>query len=139
MISDRAQYINLSTRKRNGSFVDTPVWFAQARETNNYYIFSLKKAGKVKRIRNFTAVKIATCNYRGKLNSKWLAATAKLIEDSEEITIAYRFLRNKYGLTFRIGDVFSWIVGNYHRRQIIKVCITKNAFTKSSVFESTSQ
>ena len=126
MISDKTKYINLSTRKRNGSFVDTPVWFAQAGETNNYYIFSLVKAGKVKRIRNFPDARIAICDGRGKLKSEWMAAQAKLINDPAEITVAYRFLRNKYGITFRIGDVFSWIVGNYHRRQIIKVHITKN-------------
>ena len=126
MISDKTKYINLSTRKRNGSFVGTPVWFAQVGETNNYYIFSLAKAGKVKRIRNFPDVRIAICDGRGKLKSEWMAAQAKLINDPAEITVAYRFLRNKYGITFRIGDVFSWIVGNYHRRQIIKVHITKN-------------
>jgi hypothetical protein len=29
MISNQEKYINLSTRKRDGSFVATPVWFAQ--------------------------------------------------------------------------------------------------------------
>ena len=124
MISDQLKYINLSTRKKNGNYVDTPVWFAVDEQTNTLYIYSLKKAGKVKRIRNFPDVKIAACNYRGKLEAEWQSAKAELINDSEEIAAAYRFLRHKYGITFRIGDVFSWIVGNYHRRQIIKIYLT---------------
>ena len=124
MISDQLKYINLSTRKKNGNYIDTPVWFAVDKQTNALYIYSLKKAGKVKRIKNFPDVKIAACNYRGKLEAEWQSAKAELINNSEEIAAAYRLLRNKYGITFRIGDVFSWIVGNYHRRQIIKVYLT---------------
>ena len=60
MISNRENYINLSTRKRDGSFVNTPVWFAQEGETNNYYVYSLNNVGKVKRIRNFPEVKVVS-------------------------------------------------------------------------------
>ena len=42
MISNQEHYINLSTRKRDGGFVNTPVWFAQEGETDNYYVYSLK-------------------------------------------------------------------------------------------------
>ena len=60
MISNRENYINLSTRKRDGSFVNTPVWFAQEGDTNNHYVYSLKNVGKVKRIRNFPEVKVVS-------------------------------------------------------------------------------
>ena len=126
-ISDREAYINLSTRKRDGSFVHTPVWFAQeldgAGEANRYYIYSLIKAGKVKRIRNFPDVKIAPCNYSGKLKGDWVDAEANLVDDAADIKIAYRHLRSKYGLKFRIGDFFSWLAGNYHRWQIVRLSV----------------
>jgi len=80
MISNQEHYINQSTRKRDGSIVNTPVWFAQEGETNNYYIYSLKKAGKVKRIRNFPDVKVAPCNFSGKLEGNWIDARADLID-----------------------------------------------------------
>ena len=47
MISNQEQYISLSTRKRDGSFVDTPVWFAQEGETNNYYTVDDSPKGPV--------------------------------------------------------------------------------------------
>ena len=125
MISNREHYINLSTRKRDGSFVNTPVWFVQERETNNYYVYSLNNSGKVKRIRNFPDVKVATCNFSGKLKGNWVDAKADLVDESENIKIAYSCLRMKYGIRFRVGDVFSWIKGTYHRRQIIRFSINQ--------------
>ena len=125
MISNRENYINLSTRKRDGSFVNTPVWFAQEGETNNYYVYSLDNSGKVKRIRNFPDVKVATCNFSGKLKGNWVDAKADLVDESENIKTAYACLRKKYGIKFRIGDFFSWIKGTYHKRQIIRFSINQ--------------
>ena len=125
MISNREHYINLSTRKRDGSFVNTPVWFAQEGETNNYYVYSLDNSGKVKRIRNFPDVKVATCNFSGKLKGNWVDANANLVDESENIKTAYECLRKKYGIRFRVGDFFSWIKGTYHRRQIIRFSINQ--------------
>ena len=125
MISNEENYINLSTRKRDGSSVNTPVWFVQERETNNYYVYSLNYSGKVKRIRNFPDVKVATCNFSGKLKGNWVDANANLVDESENIKTAYTCLRKKYGIKFRIGDFFSWIKGTYHKRQIIRFSINQ--------------
>ena len=119
-IRNQEHYINLSTRKRDGSFVNTPVWFGQEGETNNYYVYTLKKTGKVKRIRNFPDVKVATCNFSGKLKGDWIDARVDLIDESGNIKIASSLLRDKYGIRIRIVIFFSWIVGNYQRRQIIR-------------------
>lgn len=127
-ISKQEHYINLSTRKRDGSFVNTPVWFAQEGESNIYYIFSLMNAGKVKRIKNFPDVKVASCSFNGNLKGDWYNAKADLIYGSESIKFAYFHLRNKYGFRFRIGDFFSWMIGNYHKRQIIRFKIKVNKF-----------
>ena len=125
MISNREHYINLSTRKRDGSFVNTPVWFAQEGETNNYYVYSLNNSGKVKRIRNFPDVKVATCNFCGKLKGNCVDANSNLVDESENIKTAYESLRKKYGIRFRVGDFFSWLKGTYHRRQIIRFSINQ--------------
>ena len=123
MISKKEKYINLSTKKKNGTFINTPVWFAQDAETNNYYVYTLKKSGKVKRIKNFPDVRVAPCNFRGKIKSNWIYATADLIYDSSNIKFAYTLLIMKYGIIFKIGNFLSWIIGNYKKRQIIKFSI----------------
>ena len=126
MISNQETYINLSTRKRDGSFVDTPMWFAQEGETNNYYVYSLKNLGKVKRIRNYPEVKVGICTYSGKPKGGWFYAIADLVDEPEYTKVAYSVLRKKYGIRFRIGDFFSWIKGTHHKRQIIRFSISKS-------------
>ena len=125
MISNRENYINLSTRKRDGSFVNTPVWFAQEGATNIYYVYSLKNVGKVKRIRNFPEVKVGICTYSGKPKGGWFYAIADLVDEPENTKVAYSVLRKKYGIKFRIGDFFSWIKGTYHKRQVIRFSISQ--------------
>ena len=49
---ERCAYLSFATRKRNGDFVPTPVWFAA--DNGVYYLFSAGDAGKVKRLRTFS-------------------------------------------------------------------------------------
>ena len=126
MISNQETYINLSTRKRDGSFVDTPVWFAQEGDTNNYYVFSLKNVGKIKRIRNFPEVKVGICTFSGKPKGGWFYAIADLVNEPENTKVAYSVLRKKYGIKFPIRHFLFWIKGTYHKRQIIRFSISKS-------------
>ena len=96
MISDKEKYINLSTQKKDGTLVNTPVWFAQDEDENSFYVFSHGEAGKVKRIRNFSSVKVATCNFKGNLHGEWLSAEAELLDQEESIKLGYRLLHKKY-------------------------------------------
>jgi PPOX class probable F420-dependent enzyme len=119
-LSDDGKYVSLSTRKRDSSFVDTPVWFAAAAETGIFYVFSLNSAGKVKRIRNFTEAKVAPCDMRGKLKGDWIDARVELVDDADTIAAAERSFRKKYGVTMAVSNFFSRLVGNYQRRQYIR-------------------
>ena len=126
MINDIEQYISLSTQKKDGSFVDTPVWFAQEGSTNIYVVYSQRNSGKVKRIRNFPDVKIVGCNFHGKPKGKSFNGKASLVKNQELEKLAYKFLRKKYGIKFLIGDFFAYIVRNYNRRQIIRIEVSLN-------------
>jgi hypothetical protein len=121
MISDKEKYINLSTQKKDSTLVSTPVWFAQDEDKNSFYVFSHGEAGKVKRIRNFSSVKVAICNFRGDLLGEWLSAEAKLLDKDQEesIKLGYRLLNKKYP-SMRILDFFSKLSGNYKKRQLIE-------------------
>ena len=50
----------------------------------------------------------------------WTYAIAGLVDEPETTKVAYLILRKKCGIRFRIGDLFSWIKGTYHKRQIIR-------------------
>jgi len=120
MISDKEKYVNLSTQKKDGSLVNTPVWFAQDGEKKHFYIFSAGEAGKVKRIRNFSSVKVAICDFKGNLRGEWISAQAELIDEEDSKVRAYRQLHKKYGLTIKVFDFFSKLFGKYKKRQLIK-------------------
>ena len=123
MISDKEKYVNLSTQKKDGSLVNTPVWFAQDGEKKHFYIFSAGEAGKVKRIRNFSSVKVAICDFKGNLRGEWISAQAELIDEEDSKVRAYRQLHKKYGLTIKVFDFFSKLFGKYEKRQVIKIKI----------------
>ena len=120
MISDKEKYVNLSTQKKDGSLINTPVWFAQDGEKKHFYIFSAGEAGKVKRIRNFSSVKGAICDFKGNLRGEWISAQAELIDEEDSKVRAYRQLHKKYGLTIKVFDFFSKLFGKYKKRQLIK-------------------
>jgi hypothetical protein len=121
VLLDEARYCNLATFRRNGVAVETPVWFAPARDggAGLYYVFSAGDAGKVKRIRADGRARVAPCDVRGKLLGDWQDARARLLSDAAEKQRAYAALRARYGWQMRIGDFFATLTGRYHRRALI--------------------
>tara|TARA_B100000427_G_scaffold256334_1_gene220031 strand:+ start:65 stop:442 length:378 start_codon:yes stop_codon:yes gene_type:complete len=125
VICDDEKYVNLSTKRKDGSFVNTPVWFAQDGEKNDFFIFSAGEAGKIKRIKNFSSVRVAICDVRGNLKGEWISAQAELVSEEESKIKAYKQLHKKYGLTIRVFDFFSKLFGKYEQRQLVKFSIEK--------------
>ena len=115
-----ATYFNLRTQKKDGTFVNTPVWFVQAPEADTYHVFANINSGKVKRIRNFEAVQVAVCDWQGKLLGDWQSGQAELVAERGAIFDAFRA---KYRMTFRVFDFFSKLFGKHKERQIIRVVI----------------
>lgn len=115
-----ARYVNLATRRRDGREVLTPVWMAP--EDGRHFVFSSRDTGKVKRIRNNPAVRLAVCDLRGGLKSEWLDATAHLVlDDPATEALAYRALRHRYRWQMSLLDGISWLSGRYQRRIIIEI------------------
>ena len=112
-------YISFATRKKSGDFIPTPVWFAP--DGDSYYLFSAGDAGKVKRLRNFSDVRIAACTVTGTWTGEWMETRAHLIDQPADMDRALAALRRKYGWQMAIGDCFSRLTGKMKRRQYIRV------------------
>jgi PPOX class probable F420-dependent enzyme len=97
-----AKYLNLESYRKNGTPVQTPLWFAQ--EGDALYVYSLASTGKVKRIRRNAQVRVAPCVFRGQPTGEWVEATAS-IEDAEGAARGHRLLRQKYGWQKALGDI----------------------------------
>jgi len=119
-IVDSERYLNLATFKRSGIQVNTPVWFAL--QDANYYIFSARSAGKVKRVRNSPKARIATCDIRGNLTGKWQDASCRIADDEAE-QLAYALLLKKYGWQMQVTNFFSRLSGKIHNRIVLVVSL----------------
>jgi PPOX class probable F420-dependent enzyme len=80
---DRSWTVRLTTYKRDGTPVATPVNLAV--EGDHAYFRSYGKAGKTKRIRNNPEVAIAPSTVRGKPTGLEWRGTARLLRGEEEI------------------------------------------------------
>lgn len=114
-------YVSLITYRKTGAEIKTPVWIAKNNEV--YYVFSEAKAGKVKRIKNSGAIKIAECDARGKLSSDWVSGTAEIINDEKEIDDMYKAFNQKYGWQTRSLNFIAKLTGRFRKRAIIKITL----------------
>ena len=85
----------LTTFRRSGIAVSTPVWAAEA--NGCFYVRSERTAGKVKRLRSDPRVLIAPCTVRGKPLGAPLEATASVVSAERE-PVAEQALVRRYGL-----------------------------------------
>lgn len=116
---EAGKYVSFATLKRSGDYVATPVWFAPL--NGYYYLFSAGDAGKVKRLRNFSEARLAPCTVSGKLKGEFMDTQAYLLESPEDIDTALNALHKKYGLSMKITDFLSGLMGKKDKRAYIRV------------------
>lgn len=88
----------LETRKRDGSWVATPVNLAV--EGDRAYFGTPAGSGKVKRLRNFDTVELAPCTPRGRPTGVSMVARARRLEGEEAVAARGRMVR-KYPFVHR--------------------------------------
>ena len=88
------KYISVETYRKNGESVKTPVWFTI--KDNQIFVVTRDQTGKVKRLKNNTQVKIATCTIKGDIKGKWVSGTAEIL-DEEKTKDAVKRRDKKYG------------------------------------------
>lgn len=87
------KYLSLTSYRRDGSPVATPVWFVDDGE--RFYLITSASSHKVKRIRRNPAVTIAQCTGSGALRGEPISARAELLPESEHARIN-RMMAEKY-------------------------------------------
>jgi PPOX class probable F420-dependent enzyme len=97
------KYISLTTFRKNGAAVATPVWFGE--EADKLYVMTFADSGKTKRIRNNPQVKVAPCTIRGKVTGQDFPASARILPP-EQHAHAHRTINRKYWLA-RLTSIFS--------------------------------
>jgi uncharacterized protein len=93
------KYLLLTTFRRDGTAVPTPVWVVADDEA--LYAWSTAAAGKVKRIRRDGSVLLAACDFRGNPTGPSKQGDARLL-DAEGTERVRDLLKRKYGLLGRL-------------------------------------
>jgi PPOX class probable F420-dependent enzyme len=97
-----SKYLSLTTYRKNGDPVATPVWLV--RDGDELNVITQKNSGKVKRIRNNSAVLLAPCDARGKIKGDSVPGQAILLDEQRSASVAQR-IKNRYGL---LGKILMW-------------------------------
>lgn len=103
----REQYVVLTTFRRDGRAVDTPVWLVVRRDGKAYFT-TAGDSGKVKRIRNNPRVRLAPSDRAGKVRGPFREGRARVL-DRVPGQGADAALRRKYGIQKRLIEVFEML------------------------------
>ena len=77
--AQKAQYINLTTFRKNGQAVATPVWFVA--HNGRLYVMTNVNSGKAKRIRANGKARVAPSDARGQPLGEFLPARARPVDN----------------------------------------------------------
>jgi uncharacterized protein len=94
------KYLSLTTFRRDGTPVATPVWLA--RRGDELLVYTSMSSGKAKRIRNSGRVLLAPCDMRGRVTGDAVEGTARL-QDAAETVVTLGLIRRRYGLLGRLA------------------------------------
>jgi PPOX class probable F420-dependent enzyme len=100
-----AKYISLTTYKRDGSGVATPVWITGSDDT---FLFTTgDQAWKTRRLHNDPRVEVAVSDMRGRVaaGATIYTGTGAVKPDAPSVAAAERAISQKYGWQFKATKV----------------------------------
>lgn len=115
------KYVLVTTFRRSGKPVPTPVWIA--RDGDELILYSARDAGKVKRIRANADVEVTACDLRGaKTHGDTARGTARVLDDPGSAR-ARDVIARKYGLFGKLAMLGSRLRGGTSRTVGIAIAL----------------
>ena len=105
------RYLSITSYRRDGRGVATPVWFVQ--RDGRLLVETDAASGKVKRIRRNPQVRVAVCTAGGRLRGEQVPAMAEILPDSE-VGAVERLIAAKYRLDMIIFRPLRFIQARLH-------------------------
>ena len=98
------RYLSLTSFKRDGSAVATPVWFV----CDGRRLFALTDlhSAKVRRIRHNPHVLVAPCGPSGKLRGEPVPARAEVLTATADLERVQKLLMARYKVSYRLVMLF---------------------------------
>jgi PPOX class probable F420-dependent enzyme len=108
---DRNPYIALTTYRKNGAPVMTPVWFIQ--QDGKLFVWTAVASGKVKRLKNNPQVQLGPSNHSGKLLGAIQTGSAQMAKEEEYPALDKAF-KAKYGWLVKLFALLWKLQGHQH-------------------------
>jgi uncharacterized protein len=114
---DNARYIALTTYRRDGRPVTTPVWAVAL--GGKLYVVTTRSSGKARRAEATGRVRFASCNMNGsRILSGWQEGTGRIVQNQARRSEALAALRRKYGWQLSLAMLVYRLRG-VHRDQVV--------------------
>lgn len=117
------QYVELTTFRRNGTPVSTPVWIAP--DGDELLIVTVDDTGKTKRLAHTARIELRTCDVRGRVapDAPRYAARARVQRGAPAVARVKKAVGAKYGWWYRamtfVEPVMDRLPGRKPRAAII--------------------
>jgi uncharacterized protein len=114
------RYLALTTYRRDGRPVTTPVWAASL--NGNLYVVTARSTGKVRRLRATDRVRFAPSNMSGRrILGAWHEGSGRVVEDEQRRGEALVALRRKYGWQMSLAMLINRLRGLDRERVVLEL------------------
>ena len=112
-------FVSLTTFRKNGERISSPVWIA--RDGDTLLVITPEESGKVKRIRNNGHVEIRPSSRMGKVADgiEPVSGFAEIVTDTPTATRLTHVIQKKYGLEYRIIMLIERIAARRQKPRLI--------------------
>lgn len=103
-----AKYASLTTFRRNGAAVATPVWVAAAVDGSDHLVvITVDETGKTKRLGHTRRVELRPCDMRGRVaeDAPTYRGEGVVVRAPEDVAAVRAAVVAKYGLPARFSDL----------------------------------
>lgn len=115
-----ARYFALTTYRRDGRPVTTPVWAATLED--KLYVVTANSTGKARRVRATGRVRFAPCNMNGRqILGPWREGTGRIVQDEARRGEALAALQRKYGWQLWLAMLVYRLRGSYGDRVVLEL------------------
>jgi len=114
-----ASFVSLTTFRKTGAGVSTPVWIAE--DAGELIVTTPRRSGKVKRLRNDPHVTLVPCDRRGRVaeGAQSVDAVARIVSDHDTVERLGRIFLRKYRLEYRVFMMIERLVSRGDRTRVM--------------------
>jgi hypothetical protein len=98
------RYLSVTSFKRDGTGVATPVWFVS--DGTRLFALTDLHSAKIRRIRRNPHVLVASCRVDGKLRTEQVAGRAEALTATAELERVQKLLLARYRTSYRVVMLF---------------------------------